>query len=82
MTFHDTGAMPAPAKRPLQEEIRTMLPSNLLHAAIQLDQEPLRQLVIGLDGTRSLLEFQHLFTSQQALLEQIAWLHRAVLIES
>lgn len=55
--------------------------TNRLHAAIQLDQEPLRQLVIGLDGTRPLLEFQHLFTSQQALLEQLAWLHRAVLIQ-
>lgn len=56
--------------------------TNRLHAAIQLEQEPLRQLVIGLDGTHQLLEFQHLFTSQQALLEQVAWLHRAVLIQS
>jgi len=55
--------------------------TNRLHAAIQLEQEPLRQLVIGLDGTRPLLDFQHLFTSQLALLEQLAWLYRAALIQ-
>jgi SAM-dependent methyltransferase len=55
--------------------------TNRLHAAIQLEQEPLRRLVIGLDGTRPLLDFQHLFVSQQALLEQLAWLHRAALIQ-
>ena len=55
--------------------------TNRLHAAIQLEQEPLRQLAVGLDGTRPLLEFQHLFTSQQALLDQLAWMHRAALIQ-
>ena len=69
----------APARLQAQ---RGKVVTNRLHAAIQLEQEPLRHLVIGLDGTRPLLEFQHLFTSRQALLEQLLWLHRAALIQS
>lgn len=80
--FPEPSAWPvvwAPAR--LQAR-RGKVVTNRLHAAIQLEQEPLRQLVIGLDGTRPLLEFQHLFTSQRALREQLAWLHRAALIQA
>ena len=64
----------------LQAE-RGQIVTNRLHGAVQLDQEPLRQLLLGLDGTRALAEFQHLFPSQQVLLEQVAWLHREALIQ-
>lgn len=55
--------------------------TNRFHAAIQLEQEPLRKLAIGLDGTRALLEFEHLFPSQRVMLEQVEWLHRAALLD-
>lgn len=64
----------------LQAE-RGQIVTNRLHGAVHLDQEPLRQLLLGLDGTRALAEFQHLFPSQQTLLEQVAWLHREALIQ-
>ena len=60
---------------------RGQIVTNRLHGAVQLDQEPLRQLLLGLDGNRALAEFQHLFPSQQVLLEQVAWLHREALIQ-
>ena len=56
--------------------------TNRLHAAIQLEQEPLRQLAIGLDGTRPLLEFQHLFPTQKALMDQAEWLCHAALTQA
>ena len=70
------GAFPAVWAPARLQARRGKVVTNRLHAAIQLEQEPLRQLVIGLDGTRPLLEFQHLFPSQQALTAQLEWLYR------
>ena len=48
MQMSDAPCVFAPAR--LQAR-RGKVVTNRLHAAIQLDQEPLRQFVIGLDGT-------------------------------
>jgi SAM-dependent methyltransferase len=55
--------------------------TNRLHAAIQLEQEPLRQFVIGLDGTRPLSELVALFANEREMQEQLRWLYRAALIQ-
>jgi hypothetical protein len=70
---HDRPRVWAPAR--LQAR-RGKVVTNRLHGAIQLEQEPLRQLVIGLDGSRSLQELQPL-----ASREQLEWLYRAALIQ-
>ena len=70
-----TPAVFAPAR--LQAR-RVNVVTNRLHSAIQLEQEPLRQFVIALDGTRPLSELLPLFGgNERDLIEQLNWLYRA-----
>jgi hypothetical protein len=78
IAMSETPAVFSPAR--LQARRGNMV-TNRLHAAIQLEQEPLRRFVIGLDGVRPLSELLPLFGNERDLIEQLRWLYRAALIQ-
>ncbi|HEY3738854.1 MAG TPA: class I SAM-dependent methyltransferase [Bryobacteraceae bacterium] len=76
-TLSDKPAIFAPARMQAQ---RINVVTNRLHSSIQLEQEPLRKFVVGLDGMTPLSELVPLFGNEREMFEQLDWLYRAALI--